>query len=433
MSAEARRRASAGMLAMTMLVGCYLAPRFWVQSHPTLDTTTPAISLTGSGTALSQGATAAGTGVIPESPEIRLSGSWLAGGRMPEVPELGGSTMVQNALRDLETLSLPYGVPVAGWAPAWRYVWPRDSAFAASALARTGHIAEARHILNFLSAAQPASGQFEARYRPDGSGPPDDRGLQLDGSGWAVWATDQLASQLPAKDDRRQLVTDFDGLLDRSIDAILVSTGNGTTLPPASADYWETPERRVTLATCSVLLTGLRSAERLYGATNDPRQFLVGLVADRFERTVLDAFAADGFPRHLGGPARSVDLGVTFMVSPFAGTGDRAALDAWRRSPTFMRRPAGGLAPGGSWRRDGISWTPTVATYAMAAACHGPRAPAVEMLRWLDQHRTAAGSLPEKVLANGQPASVAPLAWTAAAVVITADELERGCAGDSAG
>jgi len=421
------------MLAMTMLVGCYLAPRFWVQSHPTLDTTTPAISLTGSGTALSQGATAAGTGVIPESPEIRLSGSWLAGGRMPEVPELGGSTMVQNALRDLETLSLPYGVPVAGWAPAWRYVWPRDSAFAASALARTGHIAEARRILNFLSTAQPASGQFEARYRPDGSGPPDDRGLQLDGSGWAVWAMDQLASQLPAKDDRRQLVTDFDGLLDRSIDAILVSTGNGTTLPPASADYWETPERRVTLATCSVLLTGLRSAERLYGATNDPRQFLVGLVADRFERTVLDAFAADGFPRHLGGPARSVDLGVTFMVSPFAGTGDRAALDAWRRSPTFMRRPAGGLAPGGSWRRDGISWTPTVATYAMAAACHGPRAPAVEMLRWLDQHRTAAGSLPEKVLANGQPASVAPLAWTAAAVVITADELERGCAGGNAG
>ena len=420
-------------LAMTMLVGCYLAPRFWVQSHPTLDTTTPAISLTGSGTALSQGATAAGTGVIPESPEIRLSGSWLAGGRMPEVPELGGSTMVQNALRDLETLSLPYGVPVAGWAPAWRYVWPRDSAFAASALARTGHIAEARRILNFLSAAQPASGQFEARYRPDGSGPPDHRGLQLDGSGWAVWAMDQVASQLPAKDDRRQLVTDFDGLLDRSIDAILVSTGNGTTLPPASADYWETPERRVTLATCSVLLTGLRSAERLYGATNDPRQVLVGSVADRFERTVLDAFAADGVPRHLGGPARSVDLGVTFMVSPFAGTGHRAALDAWRRSPTFMRRPAGGLAPGGSWRRDGISWTPTVATYAMAAACHGPRAPAVEMLRWLDQHRTAAGSLPEKVLANGQPASVAPLAWTAAAVVITADELERGCAGGNAG
>jgi GH15 family glucan-1,4-alpha-glucosidase len=63
----------------------------------------------------------------------------------------------------------------------------------------------------------------------------------------------------------------------------------------------------------------------------------------------------------------------------------------------------------------------------MASACQASRPEAVTWLRWLDQHRTAAGSLPEKVLANGQPASVAPLAWTAAAVVITADQLERGC------
>ena len=434
MTIEARRRASAGLLALTMLTGCYLAPRFWVESHPRLEATVPAIPLPASGTDLPQGATAAGRGVTDgASPEIRLPGSWLADGRMPDVPELGESTMVPDALRDLETLSLPYGVPVAGWAPAWRYVWPRDSAFAASALARTGHIAEARRILNFLSAAQPASGTFQARYRPDGSGPPDHRGVQLDGSGWAVWALGQVASQLPSADDRRQLVADFGVLLDRSVDAILVSIGNGTSLPPASADYWETPEQVVTLATCSVLLTGLRTAERLYGMTNDPRHVVLGLVGDRFEQTVLDAFAADGFPRHLGGRARSVDLGVTFMLSPFAGTTDRDALDAWRRSPAFMRRPAGGLAPGGSWRRDGISWTPTVATYAMAAACHEPRARAVDLLRWLDQHRTAAGSLPEKVLANGQPASVAPVAWTAAAVVITADLLERGCADSRAG
>ncbi|HWI00633.1 MAG TPA: hypothetical protein VNT27_09895, partial [Propionibacteriaceae bacterium] len=400
---------------------------FWIESHPALDASAPAIPLPVSGVNLPRAATPAG---MTDAGSIRSRGSWLADGRVPKVPELGGSTMVQDALRDLETLSLPYGVPVAGWAPAWRYVWPRDSAFAASALARTGHMAEARRILNFLSAVQPASGKFQARYRPDGSGPPDDRGLQLDGSGWAVWALEQVASQVPSADDRRQLIADYGLLLDRSVDAVLLSIGNGASLPPPSADYWETPERRVTLATCSVLLAGLRSAERLYGATGDHRQIVVGLIADRFEQTILGAFAADGFPRHLGGRARSVDLGVTFMLSPFAGTTEPAVLDAWRRSPTFMRRPAGGLAPGGSWRRDGISWTPTVATYATAAACGAPRAAAVDWLRWLDSHRTAAGSLPEKVLANGQPASVAPLAWTAAAVVITADELERGCAAD---
>jgi GH15 family glucan-1,4-alpha-glucosidase len=88
-----------------------------------------------------------------------------------------------------------------------------------------------------------------------------------------------------------------------------------------------------------------------------------------------------------------------------------------------MARPAGGLAPGASWRRDGISWTNATASRAMTAAFIGQRNEALVRLQWLDQHRTAAGSLPEKVLSDGQPAAVAPLAWTAAAVVITADAL----------
>ena len=136
-----------------------------------------------------------------------------------------------------------------------------------------------------------------------------------------------------------------------SVDAILVSIGDGSALPPASADYWESPERRVTLATCSVLLAGLRSAERLYGVTGDPRQVDLTLVGDRLRaddpRPRSPPMVSPATPAV---PARSVDLGVTFMLSPFAGTGDPAALNSWRRSPPFMRRPAGGLAPGGSWR-----------------------------------------------------------------------------------
>ena len=59
----------------------------------------------------------------------------------------------------------------------------------------------------------------------------------------------------------------------------------------------------------------------------------------------------------------------------------------------------------------------------MTAAFLGQREEALARLRWLDQHRTAAGSLPEKILADGRPAAVSPLAWTAATVVITADQL----------
>jgi glucoamylase len=395
------RRVSATLFALLVLGCCYLAPRFWEQSHPPLDATTLA---------------------IPREAQ----GSWLAAGRVPQIEELAGSTMARDALLDLNALSRPHGVPVAGWAPAWQYVWPRDVAFAASAFARTGHFDDAERILQFLQDSQPTSGTFEARYRPDGSGPPDDRGIQLDGSGWAIWALDQVASELPTASQQRELITGFQPLLDRSAAAILRSVRDGSTLPPPSPDYWERPGRRVTLATCSVLLAGLRSAERLYQAVGQPRPVL-SPVADRFEQTILTAFAPDGFPRHPGGSPRTVDLGVTFLLRPFAGVTDPTAVQAWRRSPTFMRRPAGGLAPGGSWRRDGISWTPTVASYAMVEACEAPRERAVARLRWLDQHRTTAGSLPEKVRADGSPASVAPVTWTAAAVVITVDELERGC------
>jgi len=395
------RRTSAALFVLLLLACCYLAPRFWAQHNPPLDATTLAVP-----------------GPAQDS--------WLAAGRAPEISELAGSTMVRDALVDLNALSRQYGVPVAGWSATWRYFWPRDSAFAVSAFARTGHTVEARRILTFLQDSQPPSGLFQARYRPDGSGAPDQRGVQLDGSGWAIWALDQVALQLRSTSERQLLIYDFRLLLDRSVAAILSSVRDGETLPAPSPDYWETPVERVTLATCAVLLAGLRSAERLYDLAG-VQQPSLRAAADRFERTILASFAGDGFPRHPGGPARSVDLGAAFLLRPFAASSDPAAVQAWRRSPTFMRRPAGGLAPGGTWRRDGISWTPTVASYAMVEACEGSRTGAVERLRWLDRHRTTNGHLPEKVLGDGRPASVAPVTWTAAAVVITVDQLQRGC------
>jgi glucoamylase len=47
-------------------------------------------------------------------------------------------------------------------------------------------------------------------------------------------------------------------------------------------------------------------------------------------------------------------------------------------------------------------------------------------LSWLDRHRTEAGSLPEKVLYNGSPAAVAPLAWTSALVLIALTQTPPG-------
>src|SRR5699024_7762883 len=92
-----------------------------------------------------------------------------------------------------------------------------------------------------------------------------------------------------------------------------------------------------------------------------------------------------------------------------------------------LARPGGGIAPGASWRADGVSWTPSTSLLALALARAGEHGPATEILSWLTEHRTAEGSLPEKVLFDGRPAEAAPLAWTAANTVLALDCLARGC------
>jgi glucoamylase len=348
--------------------------------------------------------------------------AWLAAGTVPRVSGLDGD-MVATALLDLHVLSRPYGVPVAGWSPSWRYVWPRDSALAASALARTGHTSDAERVVDFLQRVQPESGLFQARYLPDGSGVPDARGVELDGVGWALWATGQVATELSGS-DRTAFVQRHRLLLDRSDQAALRSIDNPSSLPPPSTDYWEVKEPRPTLATAAVLCAGLEAGaelQRILGNVQAADHAAAG--ADRLRAAIITNFGRNGYPRHLGGRSNSTDLGVDFLLPPVGSTAHPAVLEAWEQASLLMSRPGGGLAPGGSWRRDGVSWTNATGTRAMTAAFLGQRAEAMARLRWLDQHRTAAGSLPEKVLADGQPASVSPLAWTAAAVVITADQL----------
>ena len=427
---QSQRAGLTGCLCLLLLV---MISSSSLVAHRNLDTATPLDAVTvavGPGGALVEVAAAdaliPGSRVLAGMPDslglAREQAAWLAAGTVPQVSGLD-SDMVATALLDLHVLNRPYGVPVAGWSGPWRYVWPRDSALVASALARTGHTADAERIVDFLQRVQPESGLFQARYLPDGSGVPDARGVELDGLGWALWAMGQLAAELPKK-ERTALAQRYRRLLDQSTKAVLALIDNPTSLPPPSSDYWEVKETKPTLATAAVLCAGLENAAELYrilgevGASDDA---VAG--AHRLRVAIKSTFGKNGYPRHLGGRGDSIDLGVDFLLPPVGSSVDREVVHVWQQAPWVMSRQGGGLAPGGSWRRDGVSWTNVTASRAMTAAFLGHRDVALAWLHWLDQHRTAAGSLSEKVLPDGQPAAVSPLAWTAAAVVITAGQL----------
>lgn len=357
--------------------------------------------------------------------EVSKQAKWLKAGSIPRYRGDAGRGMTRDALLDLHVLTRDQEVTVAGWDKPWHYVWPRDLAFVISAFSRTGHFPEAIQNLAFLQSVQEPSGSFESRYRPDSGVSPDARQAEADGPAWALWGLAEATRQLGPR-ERAGVVTRFSLLLSRSTQAILASL-SADGLPQPSPDYWEVRETRTTLPICAAALFGLQSSVFLYETVgNSDEAARVAAEATGLEVRIQSAFAARGYPRHADESSNDVDLGVTFLQAPFARLTRGTPLRVWAAMPGLSKRPAGGFAPGGGWRTDGISWTPTVATYAVTAACVDPPT-AAYWLRWLDAHRTRAGALPEKVLANGAPASVAPLAWTAAAVIISADELSRGC------
>ncbi|MFD0853749.1 glycoside hydrolase family 15, partial [Actinomadura adrarensis] len=140
--------------------------------------------------------------------------------------------MATRALLDLRLLTRPNGASLASWYAAWRYTWPRDSAFTAAAFTMTGHTAEARHILGFLADVQHKDGRWAARYHADGTAVTDGREPQLDSLGWVLWASWLY---------RTQTSGDGEGLwrmVVRAADHLADSLGDDG-LPPPSSDYWE--------------------------------------------------------------------------------------------------------------------------------------------------------------------------------------------------
>jgi GH15 family glucan-1,4-alpha-glucosidase len=336
------------------------------------------------------------------------------------------AALAEAALLDLHTATRsPDGevhAPQAAPTGAWRYVWPRDAAFAAVALARTGHAQDAVDVLAFFDGVEVTDGGFHARYRPDGEAADDGRAPQLDGAGWLLWATAEVAAAAPPADAagvRSQLA----GVTAVAGEVLLAATDTPDRLPPPSSDYWELPETRLTLGTAMPVLAGLDALAALH--EGEGRTVEAATVRTR-HREVRDAVVhafSPTWPREVGG--RHQDAALAMALPPFHDEALPGAEAAWRLSARGMARPAGGLAPGQEWGESAYSWTPQTALYAWAAASIGDDAQAHDRLAWLGAHTTLTGSVPEKVAPDGGSAQVAPLVWSSSLVLLTLAELER--------
>ncbi len=378
---------------------------------------------------------AASTIATPQANAVLVTGpGWRAAGELPadtawlalgSVPGKGTrwEQMNRTALLDLHQLISRNGAVAAGAGGRWSYAWPRDTAFVAVAMARTGHHAEAVRALTFLQRVQRADGGFEARYLLDGSGPPDLRERQSDGAGWALWA----AWEVSRTSGDPGATPIFRSLVDEATRFVLDDTDEGHELPPASPDYWEVGVSRTSLGTAAPLLAGLQASQQLYAALGEPALAeRSGAAASRL-RTLIDERFASRWERFGSQPLRAgggLDAAVTFLMPPFGHAAPPDLVKAWLRYQSEAARPGGGLAPGVGWKQDGVSWTPETAMVAYTAAVSGRHELSARWMDWLNTHRTPWGSLPEKVLASGAPAGPAPLAWTAALVLLTTIELE---------
>ncbi|MDO5662774.1 MAG: hypothetical protein Q4G40_08770, partial [Brachybacterium sp.] len=266
--------------------------------------------------------------------------------------------LAADALADLWVLLDDLPGPVAAWTPYWRYIWPRDGAFCAAALARIGCADQAARILGHMATLQGEDGWFEARYVPGTAETPDDRRRQFDGTGLLLWATATTLEALP-DEARRQAGERLAPMIERSRAALEDATKQGHRLPPVSPDYWEVREHRVTLGIAAATMVGLRAAERIGDLRGIP---VDGDIAERFAGVLRSTFGARGFQRYRrSGGADSARAFFDACDAP--GIVTLPQLQAVRAE---CARPGGGIAPGASWRDDGISWTPSTTLLGLA-------------------------------------------------------------------
>jgi glycosyl hydrolase family 15 len=284
------------------------------------------------------------------------------------------------------------GAVAAGAREGWAYVWPRDAATAALALAASGHRTEGQKVARFLIGLDLRAA---ARFDEDGA-PLPGRAAQGDALGWVAAA--ERSTKGP------ELIEPF------------AWRGRSDYQESSAGDYLGN----------ALAAVSARTVEPISKPTTDAA------------RALREFGTAKGLVREAGDPGSGLDSAAGWAVRPFEIS---ALYPAAER--TLLRLAADGtpygITPGEGWEGGEDPWTAPTAWSAWALAglaaearregapaerATADRHAAIELLADLRRAATPAGNLPERVgVHTGIPTSTTPLLWSSAFAVLTLREL----------
>ncbi len=328
----------------------------------------------------------------------------------------------------------------------YSYMWGRDGAFVAAALAKAGYTHVCMKFYDFCSRVLSEEGYLYQHYNPDGSL----------ASSWHPWLVDGK-EVLPIQEDSTALIiwalwihyenskdiefirTLYNKLIKKSADFLVTHRDSETLLPIPCYDLWE--ERfGVHTFTVAAVIAGLRAASNFAKLFQDAslagkydkaaEQMKEGLVRHLYD-TGLKRYARTGHKKGKGYELNEVIdvslLGLTILgILP---PGDPRMVETMEaiRSQLWLKTPVGGCAryqndvyhrpgdipadiPGNPW----FISTLWLGEYFIARAeslkeLHA----AIPYLEWCGKNALPSGVLAEQVHpVNSSPLSVSPLTWS---------------------
>ncbi|MCC6290506.1 glycoside hydrolase family 15 protein [Candidatus Nomurabacteria bacterium] len=348
-----------------------------------------------------------------------------------------------------------------GGRDTYNYVWPRDAAFAALALARAGDLNVARRFFMFCNDILDGGEYLMHKYSPDKSL----------GSSWHPWMRDGRP-ELPIQEDETALVLSslwqyyqiskdiefieeiYNSLIKATADFMVIYRDLKTGLPRPSYNLWE-EKFGVSVFTASAVFGALEAASRFAKLLGKEEgsvlyQQAASEVRDAILRDLYDEKTGFFFGQLIdaaGGAARDeiIDLssvhGISFfgILPPSDPRLVRASVVA--RDTLAVHTSVGGFAryqndgyghtgaavPGNPW----FITTLWLAQYEIRQAKNEEDLASVkDTLDWVAKHASEAGILSEQLNPEtGGPLSATPLVWSHAefvnTLVLYLDKLEE--------